>query len=525
MIDIHDDLYYNCGCDNSSVDCLSDCLARLQDSLRQHDTQAHRYDWISELLTINTTNKVILTTLFSAIFVLAVSGNLLVLVTVAVNRSMWTSMHLFIVSLSLSDVIIALTCIPLDMCRVLVTDWILGTSVCKMQAFVQQVFLHANALTLCCMAGERYLAIVFPLKFTAFHTVERALCALAVVWLVSLGAAGPLVMFYETVELCGDVTARSVSGELCREEFTHTMCRTKPEYLELNRHYNWVTFILLYVVPVVILGVAYSIITYRLWVKTPVGQVVVSDVGHRTRYKRRVIQMLLLVMALFIVCWTPLLTFNLVANEVRRLKASDDLLTIRHYLQCLALSGTAYNPIIYAFLNHKFRTHFLSFLASRRRNKVAPCLLPADKPDHHRKPLEPEPEPETQTPTMRSPKTAAAAAATPLNTLSIEVAGIAITDDDLISNTSSSTAMKPRSKFNYCCPGLAPLSLRFWQHFANNPADLRIQDKNSPTTSMPTMTSHVTSSHAMQESRTVATHSVKSVQLVARVEEMTTTQC
>ena len=60
---------------------------------------------------------------------------------------------------------------------------------------------------------------------------------------------------------------------------------------------------------------------------------VVSDAGQRTRYKRRVIKMLLLIMTLFLVCWTPLLTFNLVANEVSRLKVSDDLLTIRYYLQ------------------------------------------------------------------------------------------------------------------------------------------------------------------------------------------------
>lgn len=44
------------------------------------------------------------------------------------------------------------------------------------------------------------------------------------------------------------------------------------------------------------------------------------------------------------------------------------------FLQCLALSSTAYNPIIYTFLNQKFRNSFKSLL-QRRSGRVGPLAI------------------------------------------------------------------------------------------------------------------------------------------------------
>ncbi|XP_035826314.1 prolactin-releasing peptide receptor [Aplysia californica] len=83
--------------------------------------------------------------------------------------------------------------------------------------------------------------------------------------------------------------------------------------------------------------------------------------------------MLVAVVLLFLACWTPLLTFNLVTMEDNHIHATSDLMNTKYYLQCLALSSAAYNPIIYAFLNQKFRTNFKSLLL-RRRGQVAPLV-------------------------------------------------------------------------------------------------------------------------------------------------------
>ncbi|XP_059175786.1 G-protein coupled receptor 83-like isoform X2 [Physella acuta] len=92
----------------------------------------------------------------------------------------------------------------------------------------------------------------------------------------------------------------------------------------------------------------------------------------RNRYKKKAIKMLVLVVVLFLACWSPLLVYDLVASEDINLKPSHTLMDLRFYLQCLALSSTAYNPIIYAFMNQKFRKTFLALLMKHRRMRVAP---------------------------------------------------------------------------------------------------------------------------------------------------------
>ena len=72
-------------------------------------------------------------------------------------------------------------------------------------------------------------------------------------------------------------------------------------------------------------------LTFHVSPQPPVG-VVVSDAGVRSRYKRRVIKMLLLIMALFLVCWAPLLTFDLVTRE-NDIEVTSNLMRTKYYLQ------------------------------------------------------------------------------------------------------------------------------------------------------------------------------------------------
>lgn len=65
----------------------------------------------------------------------------------------------------------------------------------------------------------------------------------------------------------------------------------------------------------------------------PVGVIVTSDAGFRARFKKKAIKMLGLVVILFLVCWTPLLTFDLVVKVDGHIHVSSTLIHVKYYLQ------------------------------------------------------------------------------------------------------------------------------------------------------------------------------------------------
>ncbi|GFO38326.1 pyroglutamylated rfamide peptide receptor [Plakobranchus ocellatus] len=96
----------------------------------------------------------------------------------------------------------------------------------------------------------------------------------------------------------------------------------------------------------------------------------------RTSLKKRAVKMLVLVVLLYLVCWSPLQVFTLTMRESESIKASS-VVGLKYYLECLAFSSTAYNPIVYAFLNQTFRNN-LRAVFLRKKRRVAPLSVQPD---------------------------------------------------------------------------------------------------------------------------------------------------
>ena len=75
--------------------------------------------------------------LYSVIFVLAVVGNSLVIVTLAQNRRMRTVTNVFLLNLSVSDLLLAVFCMPFTLIPTLLKDFIFGKVVCVFIRYFQ----------------------------------------------------------------------------------------------------------------------------------------------------------------------------------------------------------------------------------------------------------------------------------------------------------------------------------------------------------------------------------------------------
>ena len=68
---------------------------------------------------------------------LAVLGNVLVIVTLAQNRAMRTVTNLFLLNLSVSDLLLAVLCMPFTLIPTLLQDFIFGAAMCVLIRYMQ----------------------------------------------------------------------------------------------------------------------------------------------------------------------------------------------------------------------------------------------------------------------------------------------------------------------------------------------------------------------------------------------------
>lgn len=74
--------------------------------------------------------------LYGLIFALSVLGNALVVAVLALNRRLRTVTNAFLLSLALSDLLLALCCMPFTLIPNLMGTFVFGDVVCKLMAYL-----------------------------------------------------------------------------------------------------------------------------------------------------------------------------------------------------------------------------------------------------------------------------------------------------------------------------------------------------------------------------------------------------
>jgi len=314
--------------------------------------------------TLSPTSKVLLTFILVAVMILSVSGNSLVVLTFIFNKHMRSVTNVFILSLAISDLMVTFTCLPVDMGSVFTTFWVFGDFACKMLPCITQFSVACSSLTLCCIAFDRYYAIVYPLKLKIWQTTKRAALLQIIVWVTSAATSLPYVFFFETTDIAA-----------CREfgENTKEVCIATNDLKLLKKVMNtWITLIVLFFGPFIFMTLIYSKLCYQLWFQRPIGASR-RAFDARLKLKQKVIKMLIMVVVIFVICWSPLLLFNAIIED-HHIKTNQRTMTARAFLQCLAITSTCWNPLVYAFMNEKFRSAFRS-LVTCKKSQVHPMPM------------------------------------------------------------------------------------------------------------------------------------------------------
>lgn len=351
-------------------------------------------DPVPEPKDINETVRIVL---YSLIFLLSVVGNSLIIVVLVRNRRMRTVTNLFLLSLSISDLMVALVCIPFTFIPNLMKDFIFGAVICKLVTYFMGISVSVSTFSLVAISLERYSAICNPLTSRTWQTKSHAAKVISATWVVSF----ILMLPYPISSTLKPFTRLNNStGHMCRLIWPNDVIQ-QSWYVTL--------LLLLFLIPGIVMMTAYGLISLELYrgikfelsnrkscregqsstgssIKTGdsdgcylqltkkksisslpssssqpmIGRVVGSSSSTANLMaKKRVIRMLLVIVFLFFLCWTPVFVVNAWQAFDRRSAYRLTGAPIS-FIHLLSYTSACVNPIIYCFMNKRFRQGMLA---------------------------------------------------------------------------------------------------------------------------------------------------------------------
>ncbi|XP_078574198.1 QRFP-like peptide receptor [Branchiostoma floridae x Branchiostoma japonicum] len=138
----------------------------------------------------------------AVIFIVGVAGNSVVVASVLRFRQ--RGIYFYLLSLSLADLLVLLFGLPMKIAEwFFLSEWVLGTAMCKILAYLQLLSFTASVMTLTATAIERKFVILNPVKARTQQVRHRACRALLLVWGISLILSSPILFPVTTVPFEG----------------------------------------------------------------------------------------------------------------------------------------------------------------------------------------------------------------------------------------------------------------------------------------------------------------------------------
>ncbi|VDI47157.1 cholecystokinin A receptor [Mytilus galloprovincialis] len=343
----------------------------------------------------------ILIVIYIIIFIAAVVGNLLVIFTLVHNKRMRTVTNVFLLNLAVSDLLLAVFCMPFTLIPMFLQNFIFGATMCVLIRYLQGVSVGVSCFTLVSISLERYFGICRPLRSRRWQTLSHAYKVIIFCWILAAVVMIPI----------------AVQTKYKRLRLGNHRCVEIWEDESLVKAYTVFLDLILLFCPFLLMVAAYGCIISTLWdgIQAQAHQKELNGVANgkfsgsftqqgternslkysnygsqltspdngycsaestprrMLEYRRvirhsnpernraaklKVIRMLVAVCLEFFVCWTPLyvvLTWKIFHYESLKDHFSNVTFSIMFVLSYVS---TTCNPITYCFMNQKFRQSF-----------------------------------------------------------------------------------------------------------------------------------------------------------------------
>ncbi|XP_061493529.1 neuromedin-U receptor 1 isoform X1 [Rhineura floridana] len=312
-------------------------------------------------------------TMYLLIFVVGAVGNALTCLVIIQHRFMRTPTNYYLFSLAISDLLVLLLGMPLEIYEMWSNyPFLLGTGGCCFKTLLFEAVCFASILNVTALSVERYIAVVHPLKAKYVVTKNHAKRVIATVWVLSIICSIPNTSLHGIQTLY--VPARGVVADSA----TCTLVKSRWMYNLIIQ----VTTIIFFFMPMGVISILYLLIGLQLRKEKMLDALEAKSGSicdyHNIRLqqkkarRRQVTNMLFVLVVVFGICWAPFHTDRLVWSFITQW--TDHMLHMFQYVHVISgvffyLSSAA-NPILYNLMSTRFREMFKDVMCHRRFQKL-----------------------------------------------------------------------------------------------------------------------------------------------------------
>lgn len=311
---------------------------------------------------------IIVPILFGIIFLVGVIGNTVLIFTVVRNKKMRNTPNIFVVSLSVGDLLLLLFSVPFASTFYSVTSWPFGEALCKFNEFMQTLSLGVSIFTLTALSGDRYIAIVHPMsKHTGKPTLVTVVTVIGI-WILSILLAVTDGYTSKVEYFSGFHDDNSTNASINDVKLAICMIypRDYPEWYP--KAHSVFRFVVYFVIPLLIIGLFYVLMARILIVSSremPCESMKDSTMNQQqqrqVQARLKVAKVVLSFVVIFVICWLPR-HISILLHHHSDVEFNMFLHVFKITSFCLTYIYSCVNPYALYFLSSQFRKYYHRYL-------------------------------------------------------------------------------------------------------------------------------------------------------------------
>lgn len=288
---------------------------------------------------------------------MAFTGNSMVCWAVYRNHRLRTIPNMYVVTLAISDALMAVLCMPMTVVLLITGEWPFSGAVCHFQGFFCFFCALYSLLLMTATAVNRYFRVVKPTLYRRHFKVKSTfLSIIAITLAAGLGAGLSSMAQWATFIV----------------HYGKVICFMDFKTPQIDMGYMAFLDVIYIAIPIGIISFAYY--TIFKMIKGHNKEMNTTRQGTNLSLnveEIRVTKALFATVLGFILCWGPIATIDMVDSYTQhKLAIPREVFLLYIYL---GFGSCSINPVIYGVMNRAFRAEFLQVLAFwKRRNDVDP---------------------------------------------------------------------------------------------------------------------------------------------------------